>query len=262
MNLSRFSDIEVRAFVIDGVAWYVAKDIGLVLDYKNTADAITRHCKNAREANTFTKVREMRTFDLRPQTKLIDRSDVLRLVANSQLPKAQEIEKWIFEDVVPTVIDTGTYGLEKMFPTIEGRQQLIKLMTEMNTLAVENKQLEDQKQLLEAKVLEDAPKVSMWDDFMNAEGLIDIGDAAKAYASRGFRIGRNRLYALLRTEGYLFKNDLGFNTPYQNKIEAGHIKVKYETKTLKFKIVQYPHCYLTSKGLEHIYKKFIEKGDY
>ena len=43
------------------------------------------------------------------QTKIIKQSDVLRLIVKSTLPNAEKIEEWIFDTVIPKVLDTGSY---------------------------------------------------------------------------------------------------------------------------------------------------------
>lgn len=44
--------------------------------------------------------------------KFISEGNIYRLIAKSQLPKAEEFESWIFDDLVPTVINTGSYSLQ------------------------------------------------------------------------------------------------------------------------------------------------------
>ena len=40
-----------------------------------------------------------------------------RLIAGSQLPAAQAFEKWVFEEVLPTIRKTGQYRLEQAAPS-------------------------------------------------------------------------------------------------------------------------------------------------
>jgi hypothetical protein len=46
----------------------------------------------------------------------ISLGDVCRLAAHSQLPAAEKIESWIFDEVVPTVLKTGAYITDKASP--------------------------------------------------------------------------------------------------------------------------------------------------
>lgn len=38
---------------------------------------------------------------------------MLRLIVNSTLPAAEQFERWVFEDVLPTIRKTGTYAVKK-----------------------------------------------------------------------------------------------------------------------------------------------------
>ena len=44
--------------------------------------------------------------------RFISEGNIYRLIAKSQLPKAEDFESWIFDDLVPTVINTGSYSLQ------------------------------------------------------------------------------------------------------------------------------------------------------
>jgi hypothetical protein len=40
---------------------------------------------------------------------VLDRGDVLRLITGSELPAAQKFERWVFEEVLPSIMDTGRF---------------------------------------------------------------------------------------------------------------------------------------------------------
>jgi prophage antirepressor-like protein len=41
--------------------------------------------------------------------RVLTRSDVLRLVMNSELPAAQRLEKWVLDEVLPSIMETASY---------------------------------------------------------------------------------------------------------------------------------------------------------
>lgn len=97
----------VRTVVIDDTPYWVAKDVAEVLGYANTSEAISRHCKGVAKRyplETAGGVQEMR---------VIGESDLYRLIAHSNLPAAEEFEKWIFEEVLPAIRKTGTYAIQR-----------------------------------------------------------------------------------------------------------------------------------------------------
>jgi len=97
----------VRMFVENGKPWFCATDIASSLGYSNPRDAIARHCKPMGVVNHDTP-----TNSGVQQMKFINEGNIYRLTAKSQLPKAEEFESWIFDDLVPTVINTGNYSLQ------------------------------------------------------------------------------------------------------------------------------------------------------
>ena len=88
----------------DGTILFVASDIAKVLGYTNPSKAINDHCKGVTKRSILTNGGKQRV-------NAIPDGDVIRLVTNSEMPKAQEIESWIFDDVIPTVLKTGKYEM-------------------------------------------------------------------------------------------------------------------------------------------------------
>lgn len=96
---------DVRMVEIDGNPWFVWADVARVLDYKNTRDAIQRHCDEGgvvkHDIPTESGVQNM---------ILINEPNVFRLAASSKLPWAKKFEKWIYEEVLPQIRKQGYYG--------------------------------------------------------------------------------------------------------------------------------------------------------
>ncbi|MCY9594046.1 hypothetical protein PC41400_07995 [Paenibacillus chitinolyticus] len=103
------------------------------------------------------------------------------------------------------------------------------------------------KKELEHQLELSAPKIQKYDEFLDADGYMTIGDAAKV-----LNIGRNKLFEFLRRIGILMNN----NTPYQ----------KYRNGTDKFKVIHTTRnrepisvTLLTPKGFDYIADKVKEK---
>lgn len=96
----------VRAVVIDEKAWFVATDVATSLGYKNKSDAISRHCKGVVKHDILTNGGNQ-------EVNVINEYDVIRLIMKSKLPQAQEFEKWVIEEVIPSVLKTGSYSINK-----------------------------------------------------------------------------------------------------------------------------------------------------
>jgi len=86
------------------------------------------------------------------------------------------------------------------------RMQLIQLALDAET----------ERLALEQQVLEQAPKVAFHDAVANAVNCQTVEEVSKVFGT-----GRNRLFAFMRSDGMLMRNNL----PYQKHIDAGHFKV-------------------------------------
>lgn len=90
----------------DGSVLFGATDVAKMLGYSNPHDAIGKHC------------RYLAKYDLpHPQSPektikvgFIPEGDVYRLIVRSKLPSAEKFEKWLFDEVVPSIRKRGYYG--------------------------------------------------------------------------------------------------------------------------------------------------------
>jgi len=83
------------------------------------------------------------------------------------------------------------------------------------------------KQVLEAKVAADAPKVLFADAVATSDTTILVGDLAKILRGNGVNVGANRLFAKLREDGYLIRRQgTDWNMPTQRAMDLGLFRVK------------------------------------
>lgn len=102
-----FEGSSLRAMEIDGEPWFVGKDVAEALGYARPNDAIQQHCKGA------VKRRPLQTAGGTQEVRVISEPDMLRLIVNSNLPAAEKFERWVFEDVLPSIRKTGSYTMPK-----------------------------------------------------------------------------------------------------------------------------------------------------
>lgn len=105
---------QVRTVLINGQVMFAATDVAKCLGYANPQKAVRDHCKSA-------GVNEMDTPTNGgiQKVKFITKGNVVRLVASSELPQAEKVESWIFDEVIPTVLETGGYIATKADDTPE-----------------------------------------------------------------------------------------------------------------------------------------------
>lgn len=83
--------------------------------------------------------------------------------------------------------------------------------------------------LLEAQAAIDAPKVLFADSVAASSQSILIGDLAKMLRQNGVNVGQNRLFEILRREGYLIKGGESRNMPTQYAMENGWMEIRERT---------------------------------
>lgn len=74
---------------------------------------------------------------------------------------------------------------------------------------------------LQNKIEADSEKVEFAESVSSSHATVDMNTMAKLLNHDGLKIGRNRLFEILRNEGILMKD----NTPYQRYLESGHFEV-------------------------------------
>lgn len=94
---------EIRTVVDEfGNVRFCAMDIAKQLGYVNSRKAIIDHCKGVTKC-------DVQTAGGKQKLSFITESDVYRLIIRSKLPSAEKFEKWIVEEVLPSIRKTGMY---------------------------------------------------------------------------------------------------------------------------------------------------------
>jgi len=99
-----FDSHAVRTLIVDDQPWFVGKDVALALGYTNPSKAMSDHCRGV------TKRYPLQTKGGLQEMRLINEPDVFRLIVSSHLPEAEQFERWLFEEVLPSLRRHGHYG--------------------------------------------------------------------------------------------------------------------------------------------------------
>lgn len=120
-----FDQLDVRTVVLDGQVWFVGIDVAEALGYTNPNKAIGDHCRGLTKRYPIPD-----SIGRLQETRLISEPDMFRLIVNSHLPAAERFERWVFEDVLPTLRRTGTYSVPGRTnqPTIGNQTQSWRLI--------------------------------------------------------------------------------------------------------------------------------------
>lgn len=114
LQVFQFENSSIRTVELEGIVWFVAKDVAMTLGYENTAQAVRTHCRKAKSLIDMGCCSAAPTLD--PQTKLITESDVYRLTLKSTLESAEKFQDWVVEEVLPSIRKTGQYQVPQMQP--------------------------------------------------------------------------------------------------------------------------------------------------
>lgn len=211
-NLQVFNHSEFGALEVwigpDGKPWFPATECAEILKYTNPQKAIRDHCLGA--GVTFRSVSYSSGAKLK---RYINRPNLSRLIARSNLPEAAKFESWIFDDVLESVFDHGVYATPQ---TIE---EMIANPDTAITLLLELKKEREQRKEAEIAAYRALEKVETWDRVSASRDAIPFNEAAKVLGYKG--IGRNTLFAILRDMRVLREN----NEPYQEYVNRGYFRM-------------------------------------
>lgn len=244
---------KVRMYVENGKSWFCATDIATSLGYSNPRDAIVRHCKSHGVVN-HDVIDSMGRIQ---QMKFISEGNIYRLTAKSQMPRADEFENWIFDEIVPSVVNTGSYSVQPQTPQtyLEALKALVSSEEEKQRLELEVQKKEQEKQSI---IEETKPAVVFTECVTSSSTNILIGDLAKLITQNGYKIGEIRLYEWMVENKYLIRKQrysksknkyVNDYMPTQRAAEMGLFFVKEKPIVSGGSPIFIKHtCYVTGKG--------------
>ena len=110
-NHEQFGD--VRIIEEDGRVLFCGKDVAAALGYDNPRKAVRDHCPHGtkRSIGVMTGKKADGTPAMQNvEMTFIPEGDLYRMITHSKLPAAERFEKWVFDEVLPTIRKTGGYG--------------------------------------------------------------------------------------------------------------------------------------------------------
>ena len=196
----------------DGEPWFVAKDVLDVLDLDKTA---------LRKLDEDEKgVDSIHTPGGEQQMTIVTEPGFYKLVMRSRKPEAKAFQRWVTHEVLPALRRDGGY----MVARDETPEQ-----TMARAVLLAQATIDRQKSRiagLEAENEEMRPKALFADAVAASDGTCLIGEFAKMLRQNGVDIGQNRLFAMLREDGYLGKVGQNRNVPTQRSMELGLFRIK------------------------------------
>jgi len=234
----------VRTVCIDGEPWLVGKDVAEILGYSNPRKALIDHVdaddKGVTKCDTLGGAQNL---------TVINESGFYSLVLSSKMPNAKKFKHWVTAEVLPTIRKTGGYvANEDVFVEtyLPFADEPIKQLFRIQCRVINQ---------LNERIRKDEPKVKFADHVSDSTNLIDVNKMAKLCADHGIRIGRNRLFAWMRSRGIL----MGGNIPYQEYIENGYFRVKESVYESNGQTRTYQQTFVTGKGQQYILSRLMKE---
>ena len=121
-SLQLFADkgFKIRVIMRCSEPWFVAKDVATCIEHKD----VTTMCRVCRDKDkvvvNYAKLKYSDDFaeyfsgQQSPNLTLISESGLYRIFAKCNLPKCEPFESWVFDEVLPSIRKTGSYGTSKI----------------------------------------------------------------------------------------------------------------------------------------------------
>ena len=205
---------KIRTVIIENKVHFVATDIAKPLGYTNPNKAINDHCRWVTKCYIPHPQSKTKTIEV----NVIPEGDIYRLVANSELPGADEFESWIFDEVLPQINHTGGYIPKDEKDT---DQDILAKALIIAKRTIDNK---------DKKLKEQEPKVIFADSVQASTTSILIVELAKILKQNDINVGQNRLFEWLRSNEYLIsRKGTDYNMPTQKSMDLELFTIKETT---------------------------------
>lgn len=191
----------------NGEPVFVAKDICAILDLGNPRSSIALLDDDEKG------VHSVDTPGGKQQMTTVTEPGFYKLVMRSRKPEAKAFQRWVTHEVLPALRRDGGY----MVARDETPEQ-----TMARAVLLAQQTIDRQK----SRIAELEPKALFADAVAASDGTCLVGELAKMMRQNGVEVGQNRLFAMLREDGYLGNVGQNRNVPTQRAMDLGLFRIK------------------------------------
>lgn len=188
---------------------------------------------------------------------LVTEPGFYKLVMRSRKPEAKAFQRWVTHEVLPALRREGGYMVAREDETPEETMARALLLAQ-GTMERQKRRIAG----LEAENEAMRPKALFADAVAASDGTCLVGEFAKMLRQNGVDIGQNRLFAMLREDGYLGKAGQNRSVPTQRSMEMGLFRIKETAITHSdghVTINRTPK--LTGKGQRYFLERYGKTGE-
>ena len=237
-----------------GEPWFCLSDVCDILEIINSRDVIKRlesGCVDTIYTSTTSSNQYGAIFEKGVPLTFVNEPGLYEVIFLSRKPEAKEFRKWVFEEVLPMIRQTGMFISDNLYENMINNPELY------GNMLIEYGRLKKERELLRVKE-------EGYDNMLNAEGTLSVGATAKLLNLKnpdGKSLGRNGLFDVLRQENILMTgNEHGkdHNLPFQQHVSNGYFEVIGLVKNNTL----YAQTRITPRGIEMIRQLLNFKGYY
>ncbi len=193
----------------DREPWFVAKDVCAALGLEQVTRAIS-----TLDGDEVTSSKVTDSLGREQNTNIISEAGLYSLILRSRKPEAKAFKRWVTHEVLPSIRKDGGYMVAREEETPEE--------TMARALLIANKTMERQRE----RIAELEPKALFADAVAASDGTCLVGELAKMLRQNGVQVGQNRLFEILRKDGFLGKTGSNRNVPTQRAMDLGLFRIK------------------------------------
>lgn len=247
-NLKVFENEEfgsIRTVEENGKVLFCGTDMGKALGYVNIQQAIRTNCK---EDGCYT-IAVIDNLGRQQQAKFITEGNVYRLITHSKLPSAEKFEKWVFDEVLPSIRKHGMYATDEL---LNNPDLAIKAFTALKEEREKNKLLTEENAKKQNLLNEISPKAEFAEHLIDDGKLITATEVAKDYGmtSRQFNGLLNEFKIQFKVNGRWVLHKQYADKDYAQTVSCFDRYSGTERRSLKW----------TYKGKQFLYEFLKEKG--
>ena len=201
----------IRVIEENGKYLFCGADVAKSLGYKDTVNALKTHCRE--DGVAFYHLTD--NLGRKQKAKFISEGNLYRLIVHSKLPSAERFEKWVFDEVLPTIRKHGSYlTKEKLWEVATSPEALLKLCSDLLAEREENVSLRIANAQLEGKA-------AFYDLFIDLEHSTNLRTTAKELA-----VPERRFVRFLLEKRFVYRTASGNVLPYAKPANEGLFCVK------------------------------------
>ncbi len=233
-----FGDFENPLFLAKDVAEWIEYDTSSINKMLNNVDETEKVRKN------------VPTPGGNQEMWFLTEDGLYEVLMLSRKQIAKEFKKQI-KEILKTIRKNGMYVTERL---LDNPDLAIQAFTKL-------KEEREKRKALETKIEEQKPQVLFANTVKSSYTSILVGELAKILTQGGFKTGQNRLFDLLRKDGFLIsRQGTDYNMSTQKSMELGLFEIKESTVNNpdgSIRISKTPK--VTGKGQEYFINRFLNK---